>query len=522
MLVFQLAGNATRGYIQSRSLFYWWGVQWFEPGAETQHGLPILLTALWLFWRNVRIEKTITSVREPAGRSPAFAMMGGMLVHLTGYALQQTRISIVGLLLFLWGVLALVGGRRWGSAAVFPVAFTLMAVPIGFLDAFSFQLRMMVVREAVGLAHNFGVNVIRNGTQLMAADGGFQYDVAAACSGVRSLVALFALALLVGYLGLRSRFARLVVLASCLPVVVVANVARILGIILVADRYGQAAGLRFHDWSGLVVFGVALGLLLVLVAILRRVGGAARSEPEAATENEAPVARLESSPWRTTIAVLATAAVVGVAVVALGQRQAASGAGVRLSDDGTAPAELPAFIGTEWVGRQVPVSAIEREVLPPDTGYSRKNYVSVADINRQVFVSVVLSGRDRTSIHRPELCLAGQGWTVTDRTEQLFQMRGETVPYTLLRIEHAARGPKGEAVQVHSLLAYWFVAEDAVEATHWGMQRRDILDRVWHFRANRWAYVVAQTVVLDRDEAGAQARIQEVVGQIWPLVRPEK
>jgi hypothetical protein len=48
-----------------------------------------------------------------------------------------------------------------------------------------------------------GIDVLRSGTQLFAPDGSYQYDVAAACSGVRSLMALTALSLLVGYLNFR-------------------------------------------------------------------------------------------------------------------------------------------------------------------------------------------------------------------------------------------------------------------------------------------------------------------------------
>jgi hypothetical protein len=58
------------------------------------------------------------------------AMLGGLAVHLLGYAVQQTRISILGFLLFTWGVLALAGGRRWGRAAAFPLAFMVFAVPV--------------------------------------------------------------------------------------------------------------------------------------------------------------------------------------------------------------------------------------------------------------------------------------------------------------------------------------------------------------------------------------------------------
>ncbi|MCA0367465.1 MAG: hypothetical protein LCH57_05305, partial [Proteobacteria bacterium] len=81
----------------------------------------------------------------------------------------------------------------------------------------------------------------------------------------------------------------------------------------------------------------------------------------------------------------------------LAQRPGGGEAGVRLAADGLNPVELPAFLGTEWIGQRVEVSPVEREILPPDTGYSRRWYANLADRRRDVFLSIVLSGRDRTS-----------------------------------------------------------------------------------------------------------------------------
>lgn len=544
-LVFQFWGNATRGYIHSRSLFYWWCVQWFDPGAELQHGLLVLLVSVWLFWRNLRIQNnSAATVAAPdaagalCAEGGAFnmaslaAMLAGLALHLAGYAVQQTRLSIVALLVFTWGVLMLAGGRRWGRAAVFPLGFLLLALPVNFLDTLGFSLRVAVSEQAFALAQRFGVGLVRNGTQLVSADGRFQYDVAAACSGVRSLVALLALALLLGYLGFRSWWARSILAVACLPYIVAGNIARVFFLVLAGDRFGAGAGSKLHEGSGVVVFLVVLGLLLGTAALLRRMGfakavedGSAAVAKEGASDAATISAGKGSAPiiWRTPLVVVAMAGLVAGAAGWLDARLQASVAGVRLLKGGDAPAELPNFIGTEWAGREAAVSTVEREVLPADTGYSRKNYVAVADLRQQVFVSVVLSGRDRTSIHRPELCLVGQGWTITRQARYEFRTGGEAVPATLLRIEHAATDARtGVPVTVNSLLAYWFVSESDVVPTHAGMQWHDVVSRLRHLRAERWAYIVVQSVVSEGGEPAALARMQHVVAGIWPSIRADR
>ncbi|MFI5336581.1 MAG: exosortase/archaeosortase family protein [Opitutales bacterium] len=299
LAVFQWFGNATRGYIDTVSLFYWWVHQWIDPAAESDHGWLILALSGWLLWRNLRnVESRMTNdegrkveleshvvkaggldptdkgqVIESNGRpalsnrpgtdlpadirhssfdigAAAAAMLGGLAVHLLGYAVQQTRVSIAGFLLFTWGVLALGGGRRWGRAAAFPLAFMVFAIPLNVLDTVGFYLRLWVIGTAYHLAHFSGLGVIRNGTQLLSPDGSFSYDVAAACSGMRSLMALAALSFLVGYLSFRSWRARIAIGLLSFPYAFLGNVVRILAIIVAAAWRGQHAGAVVHEWFG--------------------------------------------------------------------------------------------------------------------------------------------------------------------------------------------------------------------------------------------------------------------------------
>ncbi|MBI5769145.1 MAG: exosortase-associated EpsI family protein [Verrucomicrobia bacterium] len=547
--VFQFWGNATLGYIKSASLFYWWGVQWFDPRAETEHGPLIVAVAAWLLWRNLRkVERLLPpagSLRAPPSTlqspwPPAAAMAAGLALHALGFAAQQARVSIIGLLVFAWGVLRLGGGRRWGRAAVFPLGFLVFAIPFSALDSVGFWLRVWVIQASATLAHAAGIDVLQSGTQLLAPDGRYHYDVAAACSGVRSLVALAALALLVGYLNFRSWSRRLVVFALCFPLVYVGNVARIVSIVFAAQWLGPVWGDRAHEVMGYGVFVIVLGGVLAAVAAL------ARWHPESAPEVCHP---LDDKPAGFTSGAGGNdchlmddkrAGVVAAAVVAIAVgevfflRQLAAlpprgAAGVRLAADGENPVELPAFLGIEWTGRPEKVTPAERDILPPDTGFSRKLYFNHRDPTKRVLVSIVLSGRDRSSIHRPELCLIGQGWTIAGAATRPFAYPGHAAaafPATVLRVQRevappgrnrppAVAGQPGGRVVVPQLVAYWFVGSDGVVPTHWQRLVHDAWNRVAHARADRWAYVLLQTDAAD-GEAAALARMQAVLSETLP------
>ncbi len=519
--MFQFFGNATRGYIDSASLFYWWGFQWVNPGSETEHGLLILPLAVWLLLRNLRRTEMGEGSWELEDRvwPGAVAMWAGLVLHALGFAAQQTRVSIVALLIFTWGVMRFVGGRRWGRAALFPLGFLVFAIPFNALDSAGFWLRLWVIRASAGLAHAAGIGVLESGTQLVAPDGRYQYDVAAACSGVRSLMALLALSLLAGYLNFRSWWRRGALLLLCFPLIYVGNVARISSIIFVAQWRGQVWGERAHDVMGYGVFVIVLGGMLLAARLIERWWPEAASPPlekgEGRKEKGAEPARFG---W-VSAAVIVGLAVVEMAFLAhLAALPPRGKVGVRLMADGVNPVELPVFLGTEWIGRRAEVSAIEREILPPDTGFSRKDYVELSDSAQRVFLSVVLSGRDRTSIHRPELCLVGQGWTIGATSGHRFSYPGsptENFPATVLHVQREVRTPRG-TVAVPQLVVYWFIGGDTVVATHWERLAVDAWNRVMHARADRWAYVLMQTDARD-GEAAALGRMQAVLNQTLPV-----
>lgn len=533
--VFCFFGNATRGYIDTHSVFWWWGVQWFNPSAEAQHGPLLVAVAAWLFWRNIQHASGATSLGG-AHASGFLAMAGGLALHVFGYALQQTRVSIVALLIFAWGVIALAdacGGKegRWARAAMFPLGFLLLAVPVGFLDSLGFYLRLGVVSSVQTLAHAAGIEVVRNGTQLFSADGRYQYDVAAACSGVRSFVALLALAVLVGYLQLRGLWRRVVLVVLCVPCVFLGNVVRIGVIVFAGAWFGQATGARVHDWSGWLVFAVVLALVLGAANLLKRSQGVGK----VATPPRAGGARLRlrSVGFGVAAGVVMLAAGAAYLTARLEAVSSRTQAGVRLAEDEKNPAALPTFLGEAgtWFGRDVEVSAVERELLPADTGFARKNYFRPSrPASEQVLFSIVLSGADRSSIHRPELCLVGQGWSIVGRERQRFLLKKEAllagesvgekaadefIEATVLRIEREVVLSDGRREKVPALFAYWFAARGVTEASHAGMLWRGARERLWHLRSERWAYVVAMTLTAD-GEAAARARLAEVVGEAWP------
>jgi EpsI family protein len=385
-----------------------------------------------------------------------------------------------------------------------------------------FWLRLGVIQATAGLAHIAGINLLQSGTQLLAPDGRFQYDVAAACSGVRSLMALAALSLLVGYLNFSTAWRRGLMLLLCFPLTYLGNVIRVVLIILAAQWGGSKWGAVVHDVMGYGVFVIVVGGVMAGAALIRRWWPEKESVQHGSERDDA--SSKGGGHWA--VVSVFIVALVGVEIAFLAHVAGARPrglAGVRLDATGDNPVELPAFLGTEWIGRRAEVSAVERAILPADTGFSRRSYVLLENPAHAVFVSIVLSGRDRTSIHRPELCLVGQGWTVADGGSHQFQRSTDPTAPVVASLLRAQRVDPASKRKLSALMAYWFVSADAVVATHWQRFWHDAWNRVRHGRADRWAYVLVQADS-DDGESAALARMQTVLSATLPVfqrIRPD-
>lgn len=274
VLLFQFFGNSTLGYVNTPSLFGW--MEWMitRSAGDEDHARLIPFVVLALCWWK---RKALIEAPKRHWWPALLLLVAALGFHVIGFIIQQTQVSAVA---FFMGIAALMGltwGCRWLIASSFPFFLFAFCVPTkNVIEFVTFPLRMIATQITSGICHTvLGIRVIQDGTRIFDSLGRYQYEVAAACSGIRSLTATLLLALIYAFVALRSPWRRALMVCSAVPLAIVANVARLSTIIIAAEAFGQDAGNYVHEssWFSLMPYIPAIAGILLLGRWLRETPG---------------------------------------------------------------------------------------------------------------------------------------------------------------------------------------------------------------------------------------------------------
>jgi len=262
--LFHLHGNSQEIETCRRSLFLWLRTRWVGDYAYCQF-LPLAsLVAVW--WR--RKEIAAAPKKGTAWGIPVVIL--ALTLHWLGVLAQQPRISMVGLILLLWGLPFLIYGYGVARWLIFPCAYLLLAIPLNFIDSMTAPLRLFATSAAAGILNGFGLEVQRIGSGLFSgADNSFAFNVAPECSGLRSLLAMTSLMAFYAWYSQKTLLKKWVLFLCCVPVAIIANICRIILVVIAADFFGQEAAMGlWHDYSGYPIFLISILLMLTFDRLL--------------------------------------------------------------------------------------------------------------------------------------------------------------------------------------------------------------------------------------------------------------
>lgn len=248
-----------------KNTFVWLYNRWAAADSFYSHGFLIPPIFAWLYWTSRNV-----AINSPKARSDWIPMVGmvlSILVYFSGMFLTINFVSALGMILFIVFVgWYLLGGpafrKRWVS---FSFLFFMLPLPNIVLNQITMPMKVVVSKISVTILDLMSIPYIHKGFEIELSTGSMTIDNP--CSGLRSLISFFAMAFIFAYLRKFEKWRTIVLFAATIPVALFCNILRVQFLLLVAFYWGivqTQPGTAAHDYSGLVIFALGMGIFILI------------------------------------------------------------------------------------------------------------------------------------------------------------------------------------------------------------------------------------------------------------------
>jgi hypothetical protein len=171
----------------------------------------------------------------------------------------------------------------------------------------------------------------------------------------------------------------------------------------------------------------------------------------------------------------------------------------------------------DFTSTNVPEPQVVLGYLPPDTSFAERIYTAPDGFSVQT--TIILMGADRTSIHKPDYCLPGQGWNIREKSVVNLPVAGPQsyqLPVAKWVVGNSFQTPGGQRQPVSGLYVFWLVAD--------GEETPDNYQRMWWQARDllctgvlqRWAYVSCFALCAPGQEDAAFERMAKLIAASVP------
>lgn len=466
------------------------------PNGDWQHCLAIPFIILFLLWRYKERYQNLTFTTSWWGAGfllfSLFLYWLGAQINL--YYLGYVAMHGIAMSLLLW----LGGWRTFWQLSFFSI-LGFFFWPWYFIGReIGLPLRLLVTEIAEPTLNFLGLDTIKQGTGLLSAPTAnlamgerFSIDIAAACSGLRSLMSLLLMSLIVGYTSNRSPWSRILLFLSAFPLAVLGNVIRILLLVYGSIWFGSEFAIgksehdpsAFHIGSGLVIFVFVFFGLMTFSKMLKKY---LEKNPvsERSTQKTVPHSKTQKAALITWL--LPCSAIILTLVIKQLTPPLEVGSQITVRMD------LPANVGS-YRSEKVAPNPAELIGLPEDTQFAKRTYFPSwgNSFYDRINMGIVLSGQDRRSLHPPNECLIAQGWKITKEETRVIQLSLEQdLPIRILSLSKLIPKSQGsdELSTLNAYYIYWWTGNDKVSANYNQMVKDHFSTMITQRVYSRWAY----------------------------------
>lgn len=240
--------------------------------SDYTHAYFILPISFWLVWRkHTSLREHLKKIKPDNNFLGLFIFSMGILMFIFGKRQNYIFITTLSLLPVLYGLIHYLYGLSITRIVSFPVFYLILLVPLplGIVDSITLPMRYGITIATEVILGLFDYPITREG--LLLSIGSNDLFMGQPCSGFRSLITMFSLALVYVYLSKTSLPKKTLLISFIIPLSLFGNLIRVITLCIITYYFGEAAGQGFfHNFSGIVIFMIILSGLIGLECLFKK------------------------------------------------------------------------------------------------------------------------------------------------------------------------------------------------------------------------------------------------------------
>ena len=243
-------------YANRAQSIWTWAWMRFLPQYNQEHSRLIPLIVLGLVWYH---RNEIRKAPKQGNNFGLLFLAIGIVFYVIGARALQARVAIFGFPFIAFGAVLFLWGQQVARILLFPIAVLFFMIPLGAIEQTTFRLQFLIIGTVTALSRLFGMAIYSVGTEIYPVGGGWGFDIAEGCSGIRSLIAMIMITAVYVHICEPKSWKKITIFCFSVLFAIIGNAGRIFTIIVVAKLgLPKVAGGLYHDWSDWVFFPIAL------------------------------------------------------------------------------------------------------------------------------------------------------------------------------------------------------------------------------------------------------------------------
>ena len=398
---------------------YWWE-RWTMYQSAFGYGYLVPPSVLFLIWcRRKQIAEAPKKGGHPLILVPILVAVllqcAGLIARVSIVQSFAFFVLLMSVPYFVWG--GVVYRHIWGALAYMA---TMLPWPPQIYGKLLLPAQEISTSIAVNMLHLTGAAPeVTNGTTV-STGGGYEFEVAAACSGLTIVFPVIAITIMTVMM-IRAPWWKVVfLLAIAFPLSIFANAVRIWAIAMIGDRWGADLANSLHDPSGIAAVVFATIVLTLIMWAMKAMDYKPEYMPGGSSETPRSSPMKNGSAWKRLALVAAALIPAGV----MAYTAATMRAKTVISE-----ATLPATFGA-WTSRSEPLTDAELNVLQSPAASQRIYTNALTGDTVQILLIQV---ENTQSAHDPRLCMNGTGFVEVETREEAASWAGGRVSHSVFQ-----------------------------------------------------------------------------------------